>query len=174
MKPAWEQLEKEFASSKTVVVGNVDCTADNAKDLCSTYGVKGYPTIKYFTSGTGPDGEDYKGGRTFEDLKKFVAESGNFGPSCGVEHKDLCSDEQLAALNKYLAMPEAERKTMITEADATFKKIDETFKEEVSKLQATYEGLMKTKEADEAAWKEANKFIGIAKGLKAGDGHAEL
>jgi len=173
MKPAWEQLEKEYADSKTVVVGNVDCTADDAKDLCQTYGVKGYPTIKYFTSGTGPDGEDYKGGRTFDDLKKFVAESGNFGPSCGVDHKDLCSDEQLEALNKALAMSAADRAATISKADAAFKAIEETFKGEVSKLQATYEELMKTKEADEAAWKEENKFLGIMKGIKAGE-HSEL
>jgi len=173
MKPAWEQLEKEYASSKTVVIGNVDCTADNAKDLCQTYGVKGYPTIKYYTSGTGPDGEDYKGGRTFEDLKKFVAESGNFGPSCGPDHKDLCNEEQLAYLVKAEAMSADERATEIATKDAAFKAIEATFKDEVSKLQSKYEELMKTKEADEASWKEENKFLGILKTVKS-EGHAEL
>jgi len=173
MKPAWEQLEKEFADSKTVVVGNVDCTADNAKDLCQTYGVRGYPTIKYFTSGTGPDGEDYKGGRTFDDLKAFVAESGNFGPSCGNDNKELCSEEQVEYLTKANAMSADERAKIIAEQDTAFKAIETTFKDEVSKLQATYEELMKKKEADEAAWKEENKHLGILKGIKA-DGHAEL
>ena len=50
MKPAWDQLSDEFKSSKTVVVADVDCTVH--KDLCGKYGVRGYPTIKYFTSST--------------------------------------------------------------------------------------------------------------------------
>jgi len=173
MKPAWEQLEKEFADSKTVVIGNVDCTADDAKEICQNHDVKGYPTIKYFTSGTGPSGEDYKGGRTFDDLKKFVAESGNFGPSCGNDHKDLCNDEQLAYLTNANAMTADERTAEVAAKDAAFKLIESTFKDSVSKLQATYEELMKTKEADEAAWKEENKFLNILKGIKA-SAHAEL
>lgn len=40
----------------------------------SKYGVRGYPTIKYFTSSTDPMGDAYEGGRTFDDLKKFATE----------------------------------------------------------------------------------------------------
>merc|ERR1712087_435520 len=51
-------------------IADVDCTAAG-KPLCEKYGVRGYPTIKYFNP---PDeeGEDYKGGRTLADLKKFA------------------------------------------------------------------------------------------------------
>merc|ERR1719446_716034 len=74
MKPAWDQLSKAFESSKTAIIGDVDCTADENKDLCSKYGVRGYPTIKYFTGSTDPMGDKYEGGRTFDDLKKFADE----------------------------------------------------------------------------------------------------
>ena len=46
MKPAWDQLMEEFKDSKTAVVADVDCTVE--EELCSTHGVQGYPTIKYF------------------------------------------------------------------------------------------------------------------------------
>ena len=62
MKPAWDQLGAEYADSTSVLIGDADCTA-SGKDLCEEYEVRGYPTIKYFTSETGPKGADYNGGR---------------------------------------------------------------------------------------------------------------
>lgn len=64
MKPAWDQLGSEYETSSSVVIADVDCTVET--DLCSDYDVKGYPTIKYFTSETDPKGTDYSGGRTCE------------------------------------------------------------------------------------------------------------
>ena len=61
MKPDWDSLSADYASSSKVIVADVDCTAAG-KPLCDKYGVRGYPTIKYVNP---PDeeGEDYKGGR---------------------------------------------------------------------------------------------------------------
>ena len=61
MKPDWDSLGSAYADSKTVVIGDVDCTA-SGKALCDKVGVRGYPTIKFYNP---PDeeGEDYKGGR---------------------------------------------------------------------------------------------------------------
>merc|ERR1719261_1617394 len=74
MKPAWEQLEKSFEGNNGVAIVDVDCINDVNKDLCSKYGVRGYPTIKYFTDSTDPMGDKYEGGRTYADLKKFADE----------------------------------------------------------------------------------------------------
>lgn len=38
MKPAWDQLGDEFAGSSSVVIGDVDCTADG-EELCSKFEV---------------------------------------------------------------------------------------------------------------------------------------
>lgn len=62
MKPAWDQLGSEYADSTSVLIGDADCTA-SGKSLCEEYDIKGYPTIKYFSSETGPSGADYSGGR---------------------------------------------------------------------------------------------------------------
>jgi thioredoxin-like negative regulator of GroEL len=73
MKPAWDQLGDEYASSSSVVIADVDCTVE--QDLCGKYDVKGYPTIKYFTAETDPKGADFQGGRDYDGLKKFVVDT---------------------------------------------------------------------------------------------------
>ena len=68
MAPAFKELEEAVGSN--VVIGDVDCTQH--RDLCSRYGVRGYPTLKAFKSG---EASDYNSGRSFADLKKFVDEN---------------------------------------------------------------------------------------------------
>jgi thioredoxin-like negative regulator of GroEL len=143
MKPAWDQLGDEFAGSKTVVIGDVDCTVHQG--LCGKYGVRGYPTIKYFTSSTAADGDTYEGGRDYASLKKFADES--LGPSCSNDNLDLCDDEQKAILDKYNAMSADERKEIVDKANKDVDDAEENFKAEVKKLQASYEKLMSDKDA---------------------------
>jgi hypothetical protein len=88
----------EFSSSETSLVADVDCTADG-QELCSKHGVQGYPSIKY---GDPTDLQDYQGGRSFEDLKKFAEE--NLGPQCGPTHLELCTDEVKAKLETFMKM----------------------------------------------------------------------
>ncbi len=40
MKPDWDSLADEYKDSKTVIIADVDCTADG-KPLCEKFGVKG-------------------------------------------------------------------------------------------------------------------------------------
>ena len=40
--------------------------------LASKYGVRGYPTIKYFAQGTKKDAEEYDGGRTTADITQWA------------------------------------------------------------------------------------------------------
>jgi len=147
MKPAWEKLGDKFADSKTVIIGNVDCTVE--KDLCSQYGVKGYPTIKYFTGSTAADGDKYNGGRTYEDLEKFAEE--NLGPSCGPDNRDLCSEEQLKELEEVEALSPEDRKAKIAALEKEIKDAEEFFKSELEKLQNTYQQISKDKDDKIAA-----------------------
>jgi len=147
MKPDWDSLGAEYKDSKTVVIGDVDCTADG-KSLCEKYGVRGYPTIKYFNP---PDeeGEDYKGGRSLADLKKF-AES-ELGPGCSVDAMENCSDAQKAELETYIAMPAADREAQLTALKTELADAEKKHEALLKELQATYkssmEGLEKLKEA---------------------------
>jgi len=102
MKPAWDQLGDEYKDSTSVVIGDADCTA-SGKELCDANEVRGYPTIKYFTGETGPKGEDYSGGRSFDDLKKFVVDS--LEVKCLVDNDEGCSDKEKEFMGKWKAKP---------------------------------------------------------------------
>jgi hypothetical protein len=144
MKPAWEQLEKAFEGSKTAIIVDVDCTADTNKDLCSKYGVRGYPTIKYITGDTDPLGDSYDGGRDFDALKAFADE--NLGPSCGPANIDLCSDEQKEAIAAYQAKDISELKDEIAAKEKEVADAEKFFKDEVQKLQNKYQELSAEKD----------------------------
>jgi len=98
MKPAWDQLGDEYASSSSVVIGDADCTA-SGKDLCEEYEVRGYPTIKYFNGETGPKGTDYQGGRDVSALKTFVAD--NLEQKCLKDDTAGCSEKEAEFLGKW-------------------------------------------------------------------------
>ena len=102
MKPAWDQLGDEYAGSTSVVIGDADCTA-SGKELCDANDVKGYPTIKYYNTDTGPKGTDYSGGRSFEDLKQFVAE--NLEVKCLLDNDEGCSDKEKDFMGKWKSKP---------------------------------------------------------------------
>lgn len=156
MKPAWDQLTKEFAGNDGIVIADVDCTLDDSKDLCSKYGVRGYPTIKYFTGSTDPMGDKYEGGRDYDSLKAFASE--NLGPSCGPDNMDLCSAAETAEIEKYQAMDVAELKKTVDASNTAIEEAESTFKTEVEKLQKRYEKLQKEKDA---AIEAANSVEGL-------------
>lgn len=142
MKPAWDKLGDQFTDSKTVLIGDVDCTTDGGKKLCSANGVKGYPTIKYGD----PDSlEDYKGGRDYDALMAFASES--LGPTCGPANMDLCDEKQAAEINAVLALSVEDIEAKIAAHQKTIDDAEAHFKSELEILQKTYEGLNKAKEA---------------------------
>ena len=99
MKPAFDKLAAEYEGNDAVAVVDVDCTKH--QDLCGKHDVKGYPTIKYWQDG---DRKDYQGGRSFDDLKKFVVD--NLEPKCFVKDQAKCSDKQ----KKYISNRQAKDK----------------------------------------------------------------
>ena len=89
MKPDWDKLASEFEGSSKVLIADVDCTGAG-EPLCEKYGVQGFPTIKTFAP---PDqeGEDYEGGRDYDELKSHAD---SLGPGCSAATKENCSAEQ--------------------------------------------------------------------------------
>jgi len=149
MKPAWDSLAADYEGNPGIAIVDVDCTKDESKDLCSKYGVRGYPTIKYFTGATDALGDKYEGGRDLAALKKFVDE--NLGPSCGPDNIDLCNDDQKAEIEKFQAMPADELEKLAKEKGDAIDAAEKKFKDEVSALQKKYESLMEEKDATIAA-----------------------
>jgi protein disulfide-isomerase A6 len=71
LAPEWEVAGKTFQAEDDIKLAALDATT--AQALASKYGVKGYPTIKFFPKGSTTP-EDYKGGRTAETIIKWVNE----------------------------------------------------------------------------------------------------
>merc|ERR1711881_83688 len=142
LKPDWDKLMAEYDGNKDVLVADIDCTSTGGKALCDAHGVRGYPTLKY---GDPNSLEDYQGGRTLDDLKSFCAES--LGPSCGPANRDLCSEDELATLDGYMALSVEELEAQVAEKNKQLEAAEETFKTEVEKLQEAYQKLMSDKDA---------------------------
>jgi len=157
MKPDWDKLMKQFADSKTVLVGDVDCTAAG-KDLCSTHGVQGYPTIKHGD----PSGlEDYKGGRDFGSMEKFAK---GLKPSCSPFNIDLCDDEEKKSIEDLSALSASELEEKIKEEEKKISDAESDFKKSTEKLQKKYEKLSKEKEETIKAVKDAG--LGLMKSVQ--------
>merc|ERR1719329_1894875 len=97
LAPAWNELGDAYAGSSSVVVGDVDCTVEEA--LCERFEVRGSPTLKYFTAETGAEGEAYELGRDLESLKAFAEETLEI--KCDVSDAQArCSAKELAYVEK--------------------------------------------------------------------------
>merc|ERR1719331_3273703 len=151
---------KQYTGSATALVADVDCTTDG-KDLCETHGVQGFPTIKW---GDPSALEDYEGGRDFDDLESFAKE--NLKPMCSPKNIDLCDAEKKAQIESMMKMSEAD-----LDADIEHKEAENTFDEEVKKLQERYEQLEKEKTEKQAAVKASG--LGLMKAVKAAKGAKE-
>mmetsp|Transcript_6735 Transcript_6735/g.11998 ORF Transcript_6735/g.11998 Transcript_6735/m.11998 type:complete len:169 (-) Transcript_6735:376-882(-) len=158
MKPDWDKLMDAFAGSATQLVGDVDCTADG-KPLCDANGVKGYPTLKWGDPG---DLQDYQGGRSYDDLKKFADE--NLKPVCSPSNIDLCDDDKKAEIQKFQAMSAADLDAAIVSEEKKMEDAEAEFKEEVQKLQDRYSALSSEKDAKVEAVKASG--LGLMKAVK--------
>merc|ERR1711937_1103707 len=69
-----------------------DCTVDEAKELCSKYGVEGFPTLKYFGKDASDLGEKYEESREYNKLKKFVKSMSK--PPCNVATLENCNKKE--------------------------------------------------------------------------------
>lgn len=156
MKPDWDKLMKEYKDDPVRLIADVDCTA-SGKALCDSNGVRGYPTIKH---GDPSNLEDYKGGRKFDDLKKFVE---SLKPVCSPINKDLCSDEDKKKIDEFEALGIDGLQIKIDEGEQKIKDAEELMKKEVEKLQKKYEQLQK--ENVEVADNVKNSGLGLMKSV---------
>jgi len=89
-------LANKFKDSPVVGIYDVDCTTQG-EPLCGKWGVKGYPTIKYFKAGK-KNAIDYNGGRDFNSLKGFVEST--FKALCDATTGKGCNPQELTFIEK--------------------------------------------------------------------------
>lgn len=109
MKPAWDKLGGEYEGSSSVLIADVDCTVE--QELCSSKGVQGYPTIKYYVDGD-TEGKSYNGGRSYEDLKKFTEDT--LEVACLVDAPEGCTEKEVGFIEKMKAKDQAYYSAQIT------------------------------------------------------------
>ncbi|KAG0074534.1 hypothetical protein BGZ90_010684 [Linnemannia elongata] len=71
LEPIYAQLGEAFSTKKDkLLIAKAD--ADSERTLASRFGIRGYPTIKWFPQGIDAVAEEYNGGRDLESLTEFV------------------------------------------------------------------------------------------------------
>mmetsp|Transcript_84393 Transcript_84393/g.236252 ORF Transcript_84393/g.236252 Transcript_84393/m.236252 type:complete len:218 (-) Transcript_84393:40-693(-) len=159
MKPDWDKLMAEYEGHASILVADVDCTAEG-KSKCDEAGVQGFPTLKF---GDPNNLEDYKGGRDLDALTKFAKES--LGPRCGPANPELCDAAAKKQLDGYMAMSEDALKKSIEEKDAEMAKAEKDLEELLKSLQAQYEAAQKKRDDTKQSIKESG--LGMMKAVAA-------
>jgi len=158
MKPDWDKLMAEFKGSEDRLIADVDCTA-GGKSLCTEVGVRGYPSIKY---GDPNDLQDYKGGRSFADLKTFAD---GLGPQCGPANLELCDDAKKKQIGEFQALSASEQEKEIKTKEKAMDKLESDFKAFVEGLQKQYTEANEKKDKDVEELKSSG--LGLLKAVYA-------
>jgi len=72
LAPTYKKLADAFAGDENVAIVAVDATENRA--TTEAYGVKGYPTLKWFPAGAGKEAVDYAAGRDLDSFVNFINE----------------------------------------------------------------------------------------------------
>jgi len=78
LAPIWEELGTHYALNGDVIIAKIDATAN---DVEAKYGVRGFPTLKFFPKGENKTPVDYDGGRTKEDFISFIDQHTGSAPA---------------------------------------------------------------------------------------------
>jgi len=158
MAPDWEKLSVDFEGDEFGYIAEVDCTTEG-KPLCDENGVRGFPTLKY---GDPTNLEDYQGGRSYDDLSKFAKE--NLKPVCSPSNLDLCDKDKKKTIEGYMKKPLDELTKLIEAEEKKLEEAETWFKDEVQKLQDSYQKLSADKDKKIAEVKESG--LGLMKSVK--------
>mmetsp|Transcript_420 Transcript_420/g.553 ORF Transcript_420/g.553 Transcript_420/m.553 type:complete len:358 (-) Transcript_420:436-1509(-) len=72
LAPKYEKFAAAFEGEENVVIAKMDATADGNGDIAQSFGVSGYPTLKFFSKDTVDEPEAYNLGRELEDLVEYM------------------------------------------------------------------------------------------------------
>jgi len=90
LRSTWDKLAHVFSNDQNVVVARLD--GEKYHNLAQEYGVKKYPTVKFYTYGDNKEGEVYDGKMHVKDIVNFMnrkagtyrSETGDLLPTAGV------------------------------------------------------------------------------------------
>jgi len=85
LAPIWEELGTHYALNGDVVIAKMDATAN---DVDAKYGVRGFPTLKFFPKGDNKTPLEYEGQRTKEDFISYIESHISGTASAEADQKD--------------------------------------------------------------------------------------
>lgn len=143
MEDAWDELGERFQNSKSKLIGEIDCTSDEAQSLCQDMGVNSYPTLKF---GDIFDLQEYEGPRDFTSLSKFSDKQ--LKPTCGVNHVQLCDKATRKEIRRLKKLSLAELDEELFANTESLNAMERNEKEFVAGLEAQYEQATAKKDAE--------------------------
>eukprot|EP00747_Dinoflagellata_sp_TGD_P218343 gnl/TRDRNA2_/TRDRNA2_90619_c0_seq1.p1 gnl/TRDRNA2_/TRDRNA2_90619_c0~~gnl/TRDRNA2_/TRDRNA2_90619_c0_seq1.p1 ORF type:complete len:244 (-),score=84.05 gnl/TRDRNA2_/TRDRNA2_90619_c0_seq1:102-833(-) len=161
------------AKSLTQIL-HVDCTKQESKMLCEQHGAKGFPMIRYYNGQTPQIGEEYKGLKDLESLKRMARDLSVGG--CDIETSKNCNEEQRAFIDEMKKMSEEEIDDMLKgwedskmELTNAFHELREGYELKVTAAQKAAEPVKEaeqniTEYRQELTWKQ--KLVDLKKGVK--------
>ena len=69
--PEWETLVEDSIKDKVELV-KYECTEEANKQICEDAKIQGFPSMKYYKDSSDKDGVEYDGGRTSEEIVKWI------------------------------------------------------------------------------------------------------
>jgi len=117
LAPEYAKAAKELAEKKSpILLANVDATQES--ELASKYGVKGYPTLKFFKNGKPTE---YTGGRTADTIVAWT-EKKSGPPAISLADpeasKKFIEDNKVAVIGFFKNKESAEAKAFLEAADS--------------------------------------------------------
>lgn len=88
LAPIWDTLAEHFKDTADVVIAKMDSTVNEVDEVK----IQSFPTLKWFPKEGGI--VDYSGGRTLEDLKKFIESGGKDSGSSEVPDEEIPEEEE--------------------------------------------------------------------------------
>lgn len=75
LEPIYNELGEKYADNKNLVIAKMDGTANEVDGLS----VRGFPTLRFYPAGAKTtSGQEYTGGREFDDFVKFLEDKASF------------------------------------------------------------------------------------------------
>jgi len=153
LKPDWDKLGAKWNKPGTnALIVDVDCTTDENKDLCSKYGVSGYPTLKYFGPNFAKDGEPYEDERDLKALNKFVKQKSK--KPCDPASLENCDKKDTAYLEEIKDLSAEQLKEQRDAIDTEINELDGKHKVEAALFEEQKEVAIATMKRAEELKKE--------------------
>lgn len=114
LKPVWEHTASFYKENRRVLLGRVDCTDDDNRDLCRQNHIMAFPTIRIYRMGSTDSHEFYDGDRQTHSLLEFIStELGQLKGTVvrGEGDQDPAPPTHMHGRNKFKKMEEDQEST---------------------------------------------------------------